>query len=213
MHDLERTVADLVREVERRYLGKYRGIVVDNADPEQLARVRVTVPSLFGSQVVTGWALPCAPIGGMPGQGWLAVPQVGAGVWVEFEEGDPEFPVVTGTFWSAPGGASEVPPGSAADGSDVGITDPPTRTVLTTAKGHTIQIEDADEGELILIHEAVHGHTVVLDESGISITDGTGNKITMTADAFTLHSKTAFTIDAPGQPVRIVADTIDLDRG
>lgn len=213
MYGFERTVADLAREVERGYFGKYRGIVVDNADPEHLARVRVTVPSVFGGQVATGWARPCTPIGGMSGQGWLAVPRVGAGVWVEFEEGDLEFPVVTGTFWSAPGGTSEVPPGRAADGSDAGITDPPTRTVLTTAKGHTIQIEDADEGELILIHEAVHGHTVVLDENGIRITDGSGNEITMTADAFTLHSETPFTIDAPGQPVRIVADTIDLDHG
>ena len=213
MYDLEHTVADLIREVERRYLGKYRGTVVDNADPEHLARVKVTVPSLFGNEVVTGWALPCAPAGGMPSQGWLAVPQVGAGVWVEFEEGDLEFPIVVGAFWSAPDGTPEVPPALAADGSDAGITDPPTRTVLTTAKGHTIQIEDADDGELILIHEATHGHTVVLDGDGVRITDGNGNELSMTADAFTLHSETAFTIDAPGQAVRIIADSIDLDQG
>jgi uncharacterized protein involved in type VI secretion and phage assembly len=213
MADLERTVADLVREAGSRYLGKFRATVVDNADPEHLARVKVSVPSLLGDQVVTGWALPCVPVGGMPGQGWLAVPQVGAGVWVEFEEGDLEFPIVVGAFWSAPDGAPETPPATAADGSDAGITDPPTRTVLTTAKGHTIQIEDADDGELILIHEATHGHLVVLDSTGIQITDGTGNSLSMTADAFTLHSETAFTVDAPGQAVRILAASIDLDKG
>lgn len=212
MNDLERTVADLVRKVDQRYLGRYRGTVVDDADPEKLARVKVTVPSLLGADVVTGWALPCVPVGGMPGQGWLAVPRVGAGVWVEFEEGDLEFPVVVGTFWSAPDGTSEVPSAMAPDGSDAGIADPPTRTVLTTAKGNTIQLEDAEDGELILIHEKKHGHTVLLDGSGIRISDGAGNQITLTADAFTVLSKVPFTIDATGQPVRIVADTIDLDH-
>ena len=213
MRELERAVAGLVHEAGHRYVGKYRGLVVDNADPEKLARVKVTVPSVFGPDVVTGWALPCVPVGGMAGQGWLAVPQVGAGVWVEFEEGDLEFPVVTGTFWSAPGGTPEVPPAIGVDGADAGITDPPTRTVLTTSKGHTIQLEDADDGELIHIREAVHGHSILLDDQGIRITDGGGNHITMTADLFTVHSATALTIEAPGQALTIVADTIDLERG
>jgi uncharacterized protein involved in type VI secretion and phage assembly len=213
MRELERTVAGLVQQAGHRYVGKYRGLVVDNADPEHLARVKVTVPSLFGPDVVTGWALPCVPVGGMPGQGWLAVPQVGAGVWVEFEEGDLEFPVVTGTFWSAPDGTSEVPPAIDADGADGEIADPPTRTILTTSKGHTIQLEDADDGELIHIREATHEHTILLDADGIRITDGNGNHITMTADLFTVHSETALTIEAPGQALTIVADTIDLEKG
>jgi uncharacterized protein involved in type VI secretion and phage assembly len=228
--DLERTVAELVRQVERRYHGKYRGIVVDNADPERLARLKAQVPSVLGDEVVTGWALPCVPYGGQPGQGWLAVPRVGAGVWVEFEEGDLEFPVWVGTFWSRPGGSPETPPAVAADGTVGDVADPPTRTVLTTAKGHTIQIEDADDADLVLIHEATNGHTIALDADGIRITDGFGNAIAMssdgvllsdaggssialTGDAVTIHSATSFTLDAPGQSVEIVADAIDLRRG
>jgi uncharacterized protein involved in type VI secretion and phage assembly len=213
MHELERAVAGLVREAGHRYLGKYRGIVKENADPEHLARVKVTVPSLFGEDVVTGWALPCVPAGGMPGQGWFMVPRKGAGVWVEFEEGDLEFPIVTGTFWSAPDGTPEVPVAVAGDGSDAGVSDPPTRTILTTAKGHTIQIEDAEDAELILIRDKTHDHTVLLNADGIRITDGAGNEIVMTATAFTVHSETALTIEAPGQPLRLVADTIDLEQG
>lgn len=213
MHELERTVAELVRQIERRYHGKHRGLVVDNADPEQLGRLKVQVPSVLGDEVVTGWALPCAPVGGMADQGWLAVPQVGAGVWVEFEEGDPEFPVWVGTFWSRPGGSSEVPRANGPDGAPTEIVDPPTRTILKTAKGHTIQIEDADGADLILIHEATNGHTIALDAEGIRITDGAGNALSMTSDAFTLHSATTFIIDAPGQAVEIVADSIDLTRG
>ena len=213
MHELERTVADLGRQVERRYHGKYRGLVVDNADPEQLGRLRVRVPSVLGDAVVGGWALPCVPYGGMADQGLLAIPEKGAGVWVEFEEGDLEFPVWVGTFWSKPGGTTELPKTNKADGSPDAVPDPPTRKILKTAKGHTIQIEDADDKELILIHEAKHKHTIALNADGIRITDGKGNYLEMTDDSFTVHSETAFTIDAPGQAVEIVATSIDFTKG
>lgn len=213
MQELERTVAELVRLVERRYHGKYRGLVVDNADPEQLGRLKLRVPSVLGDKVVTGWALACVPYGGMGDQGLLAVPDVGAGVWVEFEEGDLEFPVWVGTFWSKPGGRSELPKANGADGKESSIPDPPTRKILKTAKGHTIQIEDADGRDLILIHEATNGHTVALDAAGIRITDGSGNSVKMTAHSFTLHSATAFTIHAPGQAVEIVAASVDFTKG
>ncbi len=209
--ELERTVAELVRQVEHRYHGKYRGLVVDNDDPQRLGRLRVQVPSVLGDQVVTGWALPCVPYGGHAGQGWFALPDPGAGVWVEFEEGDLEFPVWVGTFWSRPGGRSEVPPACGRDGGPQDAPTP-TRRILATTRGHTIQIEDTPGQDMILIHEAVNGHTVVLDRNGITISDGTGNRITMTPDAFTVHSATAFTIDAPGQAVEIVAKSVDFTK-
>jgi uncharacterized protein involved in type VI secretion and phage assembly len=213
VQELERTVAELVRLVEHRYHGKYRGLVVDNADPERLGRLRLRVPSVLGDTVVTGWALPCAPYGGMGDQGLLAVPAVGAGVWVEFEEGDLEFPVWVGTFWSKPGGTSELPRANQPGGKESSIPDPPTRKILKTAKGHTIQIEDADGSELILIHEATHGHTVTLDSAGIRMADGSGNSVEMTANSFMLHSATRFTIDAPGQAVEIIAASVDFTKG
>jgi uncharacterized protein involved in type VI secretion and phage assembly len=213
MLELERTVADLVRLAEHRYYGKYRGLVADNADPEGLGRLKVRVPSVLGDAVVSGWALPCVPYGGMANQGLFALPEVGAGVWVEFEEGDLEFPIWVGTFWSKPGGVSELPKANGAGGAEQTGAVPVTRTVLKTARGHTIQIEDAQGSDLILLHQAADKHTVALDGTGIKITDGAGNHLRMTKDAFTLHSATAFTIDAPGQAVRIVADSVDLEKG
>lgn len=170
---LEQIVAGLAREVGGRYYGKYRGLVVDNADPERLARLRVRVPSLLGADVVTGWALPCLPYGGVAGQGLLLIPEVGAGVWVEFEEGDLEFPIWVGVYWARPGGASELPcPVDASGAADSAPQDPPTAKVLTTSKGHTIQLEDGDGEEAITLVEATHGHVVRLDADGITVTDG-----------------------------------------
>lgn len=185
---LEKVVANLVQKVEKRFYGKYRGFVVDNADPEQLGRLKARVPSVLGEDVVTGWAMPCAPYGGDSGQGFLFIPEVDAGVWVEFEEGDLEFPIWVGTFWSKPGGESELPKPNDPDGEEQSsVQDPPTRKIIKTMKGHSIQLEDADGEELIIIHEAVNGHVVTMNKDGIRITEGTkGHDIAMDAQGITV---------------------------
>ena len=179
--ELEKVVADLLQKVERRFYGKYRGFVVSTQDPKHLGRVRLQVPSVLGREVVTGWAMPCVPYGGQKNRGFLSIPEVGAGVWVEFEEGDLEFPIWVGTFWSEPGGESEIPALNGADGKErKNEQKPPTRKIIKTQKGHTIQFEDADGEEMVIIFEATHKHVVALNKEGIQITDGVnGNKIIM----------------------------------
>jgi uncharacterized protein involved in type VI secretion and phage assembly len=214
MVELERIVADLVEKAERRFYGKYRGTVIDNEDPSRLGRVKVSVPSVLGQDVVTGWATPCVPYGGVAGQGLLFVPERGAGVWVEFEEGDLEFPIWVGTYWSQPGGDSQAPKPNDAAGTQLPeVQQPPTCKIIKTAKGHTIQFEDADDAEMLLLREGSQGHLITMNKDGVRIVDGTGNAIEMTDNAMTLTAKTAFTIDASGQSMTIVADTIDLQKG
>jgi hypothetical protein len=148
-----------------------------------LGRLKLRVPSVLGNDVVTGWALPCAPYGGDANQGFLFIPEQDAGVWVEFEEGDLEFPIWVGAFWSKPGDESELPKPNQADGSEEGsVQDPPTRKIIKTLKGHTLQFEDADGSEMITLVEATDGHVVTLDADGIKITDG-ANGHTITLDA------------------------------
>jgi uncharacterized protein involved in type VI secretion and phage assembly len=185
---VENVVADLVERLERRFYGKYRALVVDNADPEQLGRLKLRIPSVLGSTVVSGWALPCVPYGGDLNQGLFCIPEVGAGVWVEFEEGDLESPIWVGTFWSKPGGESEVPKPNDPDGAEQGsVQDPPTRKILKTAKGHTIQLEDADGEEMVLLFEATHGHVLVMNADGIKITDGeNGHEVTLDSSGLTV---------------------------
>src|SRR4051794_10326764 len=169
--DLERTVACLVEMIEQRYYGKYRAIVVDNKDPSQLGRLRLKVPSVLGANVVSGWATPCAPYGGAADQGFLFVPEPDAGVWAEFEEGDKEFPIWVGTYWSRPPGEkSQLPTPQADDGSDQDeVQAPPTRKIIKTRKGHTLQFEDADDAESVLVRDGRHEHRIALDKVGVTI--------------------------------------------
>jgi uncharacterized protein involved in type VI secretion and phage assembly len=212
--EIERTVAELVRQIETRYHGKYRGLVVDNRDPEDLGRLRVQVPSVLGDEVVTGWATPCVPYGGNAGTGWFVLPDIGAAVWVEFEEGDLEFPVWVGTYWSKPGGKSEVPGPNQPDGSAAPSGGPaPTRRILKTAGGHTIQIEDEAGQEMILIHQAADDLTIVLDGKGITIAHGAGSFVELTGDGVTVHAKGNLTLEAPGKKVEIIGDAVEFKRG
>lgn len=82
-------------EDEGPFYGKFRGLVVDGQDPRQIGRVRVEVRGLN----VTAWALPCVPwAGSRVGVVGDSAPPVGTNVWVEFERGDPEYPIWAGVF-------------------------------------------------------------------------------------------------------------------
>jgi hypothetical protein len=81
----------------KQFFGKYRGTVQNNMDPQMMGRVQVSVPAVLGDGQLS-WAMPCAPYGGA-GVGFFAVPPVGANIWVEFEGGDPDYPIWSGCFW------------------------------------------------------------------------------------------------------------------
>ncbi|MCA9623919.1 MAG: hypothetical protein KC731_33080, partial [Myxococcales bacterium] len=80
-----------------RYFGKYRGVVKDNADPKHRGRLKVLVPAVLGD--VRLWAMPCVPFAGNK-VGLYCLPEKEDGVWVEFEGGDPSYPIWTGCYWA-----------------------------------------------------------------------------------------------------------------
>ncbi|HEY6215830.1 MAG TPA: phage baseplate assembly protein V [Pyrinomonadaceae bacterium] len=179
---VEELLARLVEKVEGRFYGKYRALVVDNGDPEKRGRLKLKIPSVLGNEVVSGWALPCAPYGGAADQGFYFIPEVDSAVWVEFESGLLDYPIWVGTFWSKPGGNSEVPKPNGVDGTEESdVQSPPTRKIIKTLKGHTIQLEDADDGDLVMLLEATNGNLIVMNSDGIKIVDGK-NKTTITLD-------------------------------
>lgn len=81
----------------KQFWGKYRGIAIDNVDPLMLGRLQVSVPQVLG-EVLTAWAMPCVPYAGLQ-VGFCMTPAVGTAVWVEFEGGDPDYPIWTGCYW------------------------------------------------------------------------------------------------------------------
>lgn len=175
---LEKKINGLIEKVDHKYYGKYRGKVVDNEDPEKLGRLKLKVPSVFGKDVVTGWAMPCLPYGGAGDQGFFAIPEKEAGVWVEFEGGDLEYPIWVGTYWSKPGGKT-------------GLPDPendPTSKILKTLQKHSIELKDKENEEHICISEKDGRNKLMMDQQGIEIKDPNKNKINMKSTGVVIES-------------------------
>ena len=87
------------------YFGKYRGVVINNVDPMQMGRILAQVPDV-PEFVPATWAMPCVPCA-LPEKAGIALPSIGAAVWIEFEQGNPDYPVWTGCFYR---NAAETPP-------------------------------------------------------------------------------------------------------
>lgn len=152
------------------YFGKYRGKVVNNIDPMQLGRVQVSVPAVLGEGQMS-WALPCAPYGGS-GVGFFTVPPVDANVWVEFEGGDPNFPILAGCFW----GSGEMPASPAVPFKKVFKTDTATLTLDDTpgAGGVTIELSS--------------GMKISMTLEGILIDDGMGAAVKLSGPQVSVNN-------------------------
>jgi hypothetical protein len=84
----------------QRYYGKYRGTVLPMPDVERRARLLVEVSDVNGV-IFSGWAKPCLPWAG-PSMGCYVVPPPGTNVWVEFEQGNPDYAIWVGFWWGSP---------------------------------------------------------------------------------------------------------------
>jgi hypothetical protein len=196
---MEELLARLLERVESRYYGKYRAIVVENADPENRGRLQLSIPSVLGSDVVSPWALPCAPYGGADDQGFFFIPEKDAAVWVEFEAGMLDYPIWVGTYWSKPGGASEVPrPGDSQS--------PPTRKIIRTVKGHSIEMEDKDSDEVFIItyNDGSKTNVVTMDKNGIAIVDANQNKVTLDSNGAVIEDLNKNKIEMTSAAINIL---------
>jgi hypothetical protein len=83
---------------KKKFWGKYRGTVFDNVDPDFRGRIMAIVPDV-SAVMPTSWALPCVPVA-TDGGGVFVIPEIGDAVWIEFEHGDPDYPIWVGGYWS-----------------------------------------------------------------------------------------------------------------
>src|SRR5262249_22662166 len=158
-----------------KYLGKYRATVLNNVDPLQIGRLLVLVPDASGVAPST-WAMPCVPLAGIQ-TGFYALPAIGSGVWVEFEQGNPDYPIWVGCFW---GSAAEVPTLARAVPPLVpGIT-------LQTPLQNGIQISDVPGVGGILLKTAT-GAAILINDTGILIQNGKGASIALAGPTVTVN--------------------------
>lgn len=111
----------MTQDLRPRFFGLYRGKAVNVSDPLQKGRVKALVPQVLGANI-TGWIEPCFPVVLNANHGDLGsndpittsedgpsshthtvtlyphakLPDIGQGIWVMFEAGDPDYPVWIG---------------------------------------------------------------------------------------------------------------------
>jgi uncharacterized protein involved in type VI secretion and phage assembly len=160
-----------------KFFGKYRGVVVNNVDPIGQGRLQVQVPGVAGLAPAS-WAMPCVPIAGLQ-NGMMALPIAGSGVWVEFERGDPDYPIWVGCFWSS---AAEVPA--------LALATPPGVAAITfqtpLQNGMTISDLPGPAGGIML--KSTTGATLIVNDTGIYLQNGKGASITLVGPAVTINN-------------------------
>ena len=142
---------EILDRLRNRFFGKYRGTVTD-VDASTMS-VKAYVPAVLGDQA-SGWCQPCVPYAG-PNVGFCMLPEVGSGVWIEFEAGDVSRPIWVGCFWYS----TEVP----------STADPEIRQIITTAG--TLAFSDSASNITVT---GAQNQTVLLDTQGITLTAGSG---------------------------------------
>ena len=151
--ELEKLLVELNEKIRSLYYGKYKGIVKDIGDGQNLGYLKVDIPQVYGENL-SPWVQPHIPFAG-PNHGWLMLPEIGDMVWIEFEAGDISHPIWTGFLWS---NSKEIPDPAGKE----------TR-VLVTPRGHKIILDD-EKNEFHLVHSG--GPEIKLTSDEISIKNG-----------------------------------------
>lgn len=169
------TIGEIIQRYGIEYIGRYyasyRGIVIDNKDPESRGRLLVSVPSVQDGIKV--WAYPMDMPGGLKyGIKWIT-PRISEIVWVHFEMGNPMRPL-----WSYHGWATDEVPDELKDNDTVG---------LVTPNGNKIYLKEVDGELFIKVNqkvsiEVIDGSSITLDKEKV-VVNGGSNKGVVNVDS------------------------------
>ena len=160
-----------------KYYGKYRGTVVQNVDPEQRGRIQAIVPDV-SSLVPTTWATACVPLTGTA-MGCYVVPRIGSGVWIEYEQGDVDYPIWAGGFW-----------GSTADVPALALAGNPLSPsiVLQTGLQNSLVLSDVPGPTGGIMLKSATGAMILVNDVGITISNGKGATILLTGPTVSINN-------------------------
>ena len=159
------------------HFGKYRGTVVNNVDPMQMGRIQAQVPDVLGP-TPSSWAMPCAPAAGLQ-MGSFFIPPIGAGVWIEFEQGDPNYPIWSGCWW---GSAAEVPAMALA------APPPVSHFVVQTTLQYALMVSDLPGPTGGILLKTTTGAVIMVNDLGITISNGKGATMVMAGPTITFNN-------------------------
>ncbi len=161
---------------KRRYYGKYRGTVKLNVDPKRIGRLLVECSDVLGAGI-SSWAMPCLPMAGIQA-GMFVLPPQNSGVWLEFEQGDPDLPIWVGAYW---GSAAEVPALTQTAPPAVGVI------ALQTQMQNTLMLSDTPGiggFQLLTTSKAM----IQVNDTGIIIQNGKGASIQMVGNMVSINA-------------------------
>jgi len=161
----EQAILDILERLRSRFYGKYRGTVTE-VDASTM-RIKAKVPAVLADQA-TGWCVACVPYAGKD-VGFAFLPEVGSGVWIEFEAGDVSYPIWTGCYWR-----QGEPPSDADDAVKVIVTQQ--HKVVLDDDSPSITVSDSNQNQVSLessgLTLARGSNKVELSDSEVSVNDG-----------------------------------------
>lgn len=167
------------------------GVVTANQDPDALARVRVRLPWHDDGQT-SYWARTAMPMAG-PDRGTYFLPEIGDEVLVGAENGDPAHLYVIGMLWNG----QQKPPEKNQDGKN-------SVRLIKTRSGHQLMFDDT-EGRPVAELKLSDGKKLTLDEEGVLVEDGKGNKIVIESNSSTITIESTATLKLKSQKISIEA--------
>lgn len=204
---------DFASPQSTRFYGKYRALVTDNQDPNNLGRVKARVPEILGD-VATGWALPALPYSG-DGVGVYTIPDVDAGVWIEFEAGDVSRPIWTGCWW----GDNQIPR------DETGASTSPQKKIVRTEEGlllafddggKTIALSDSNGNNFLKIEvqsgqiKVQAGSKVVIEAPQIELVEGAPHPLVFGDDLLTYLNQLVSMFNAHMHPGELAAGVLPV---
>lgn len=179
--------------IEEQSHGVTRGLVVgvvsQNNDPANQARVKVKFPWLADS-TESAWARLVSPMAGA-GRGFQFIPEVNDEVLVGFEHGDFNRPYVLGALWNG----KDAPPFSSSEAVQSGVV----KRIIKTRAGHVIQLDDTAGKEKIEIIDKTEKNRITFDSAKNSVTVDAAMEVSIIAG-------TKVKISAPQIEIRADAD-------